>query len=805
MRAQRNLVRVGVRTHWRESLGVALLLAMSVGVVLVAAAGARRTDTAYDRLLRSTDAADANVTVASVAATGNRQNFGALAGFYTAAAALPDVSVLAPIRGVDARLGGPAGTPVLLKAAADSRMFRSIERPRLTAGRMADPDRADEVVVDRTAAARFHLHVGDRVNLVLGPLDAGSGVRAARAVRVVGIGVTRENVLPVTQFANELAFLATPALFHATDPSAVTYDSAFVRLDRGASLGTFRRQLQALVRRYPDTGGQLFVVDERQQAREVSRGIRPQAVALALFALLTAITTVLVMGQILVRQVYVAANDHPTLRALGLRRAQLAGACLAEVGITIAVGTIGAVVAAVVLSQLMPIGPARIAEPHPGVAADWTVLGLGALATILVFALRVAPSVWRLAGPNLGTTPSLPPRLLARMSRAGAPVTVDVGARLALDPGRGRSAVPTRTTLAGAAVALVALTGAVTFGANLVRLVETPRLYGQSWQISADRAFDTFTGSDTTTFLRDRPGVAGWTFGNHTEPKINGQPTAGIELTAGRGPASFPTLLEGRSPRRSDEIVLGTKTMSRAHAHVGDVIAVAPHDGDAPRSMHVVGRAVFPSFGQGEVTPTGLGDGAALLASHADQEVYNFVLVRVTNGPRQAARIGAVGHDLERWKQCVGDCTVATTQRPTDVDNFARVERTPLILGGVLALFAVASVAHLLFTSVSRRRRDLAILKLLGFTRGQVSRAVTWQATITVSLALIVGIPIGVVVGRQVWHVFATQLGVAADAHVPLLAVLVCVPVALVVAVAVAVVPAARARRLHSAGVLRAE
>ena len=70
------------------------------------------------------------------------------------------------------------------------------------------------------------------------------------------------------------------------------------------------------------------------------------------------------------------------------------------------------------------------------------------------------------------------------------------------------------------------------------------------------------------------------------------------------------------------------------------------------------------------------------------------------------------------------------------------------MLAGLLALLAAAALAHLLVTSVRRRRRDLAILKSLGFVRGQVSAAVAWQATTVALLALAVGLPLGVALGR---------------------------------------------------------
>ena len=57
MDALRLTLRAELRRRWRPMLGLALLLGVIGGVVLTAAAGARRTDTAYPRLLRSASAA----------------------------------------------------------------------------------------------------------------------------------------------------------------------------------------------------------------------------------------------------------------------------------------------------------------------------------------------------------------------------------------------------------------------------------------------------------------------------------------------------------------------------------------------------------------------------------------------------------------------------------------------------------------------------------------------------------------------------------------------------------------------------
>ena len=104
-----------------------------------------------------------------------------------------------------------------------------------------------------------------------------------------------------------------------------------------------------------------------------------------------------------------------------------------------------------------------------------------------------------------------------------------------------------------------------------------------------------------------------------------------------------------------------------------------------------------------------------------------------------------------------------------------------------------------------RRRRDLALLKTLGFTRRQVSGSVAWQATTFGVVALVVGIPTGIVVGRWAWTTLADDLGTVAEPIVPILALGLGVVLVLLIANVVAFVPGRIAAGLRPAAVLRSE
>ena len=153
-----------------------------------------------------------------------------------------------------------------------------------------------------------------------------------------------------------------------------------------------------------------------------------------------------------------------------------------------------------------------------------------------------------------------------------------------------------------------------------------------------------------------------------------------------------------------------------------------------------------------------------------------------------------------------GVCTVTADQRPGEIKNYTGIRDTPLLLGLVLAVLAVGTLIHVLVTGVRRRRRDLAVLKALGFTRSQVRAVVAWQATALAAAALVIGVPAGIIAGRWTWAVFANAAGVSPQATIALPVVLLAVPlVTLLLANLIAAFPGRVAARLRPATVLRCE
>lgn len=811
--------RATARLRWRALVGLALLLGVVGGVVLTAAAGARRTDTAYPRLLQRSHAADVLVVPGCVG----------LGGFDAALRRLPQVASL--WTGVVYELALPARdgvsqTRLDAVASPDGAMGFSTDRVTVVAGQLFNPNDPRAVMIDRQLAAQEHLRPGSTLRLLgvpstpktCPPASGAPGPQrpAPLAFKVSAVVGFDDLVVPGPGLSGAPRVLLSPAFWRdGTGQRFGPGDYAGVRLRPGASLASFVRRSALLARRY--RAGPLSIVNQGPQTAATERAIRPEAVTLAAFAALSGLIALAAAAQLLSRQIVLDSAEFPILRALGMSRRRLVALSLALAGAVTVPGACVAVAVAIAASPLMPIGPARLAEPSPGVEVNVAILGAGLAATALLPLLLVAPIAWRVAtrapGAPGGTEPTIavPASRLGSVLGAAGLVTGAIGVRLAFEPGRGRTAVPVRSALAATTVAVAAVTAAVIFGVSLIGLISNPHRYGQNWALEIDLQLSGVPAQKVHV-LAAQPGVRGYAAGDYGQVSVDGQtiPAIGIDPLRGRG---FVTLLAGKEPAGPGQIVLGERTLRALRLHVGQTVPVSVNG--RTRAMRIAGTAVFALFSQATSAATDLGTGAAVAASVLSEPdppfcagrstCYNFFLVRYQPGtdlPAAAARLGAA---VTKAGCPPGICLLVSDQRPSDIRNYAGVRDTPVLLGVLLALLAVGTLTHVLLTSVRRRRRDLAVLKILGLRRSQVLSIVLWQSSALATVALILGLPLGIVAGRWSWALFAGSVGVSGTAVLPVLIVLAAIPVTLLLAAAIAAGPGWAAARLRPAVILRSE
>jgi ABC-type antimicrobial peptide transport system permease subunit len=540
-----------------------------------------------------------------------------------------------------------------------------------------------------------------------------------------------------------------------------------------------------------------FVVSRPLQQPKVETAIRAQAIALRLVALLVLIALLFVVAQSLLRQAYAEARDDGVLFALGMERRDLYLLAAARGLITGVVAALVAFVVAIAISPLMPIGIARTAELHAGVDVDLPVLGLGVLAVVsLVVGLRVLAAL-RVNGATANARgPRRTPVAVRAIDRMNLPPTADAGMRFALDPGQGARSVPVWTSVLGVTLTIALLAGLWSFQAGLRHLLDTPHLYGWNWSVkSGAPALPDLSGALIPAFEQD-PTVSALAAGTVTQAEVGLERIDILAMTQHLGATLAPTVLEGRVPTRPNEVLLGTSTLERAGLHVGDIAVLRL--GNRASGLRVVGRGVFPEFGD-----TGrLGNGAFMTYAGVRRLLpavqQNVFFVRF----RSDADVSANTRHLRR---ALDPVPTRSTGRPRELQELEDVTGLPTVLGGLLALLAAATLAHTLLSSVRRRRHELAVLEALGFVRHQVWFTLFWETTTLVTLALLIGLPLGALLGRFGWSVFAGGLGAVADPEVAWVPLLLMIPVALLVANAIAAIPAWFATRTRPAVALRTE
>jgi len=363
---------------------------------------------------------------------------------------------------------------------------------------------------------------------------------------------------------------------------------------------------------------------------------------------------------------------------------------------------------------------------------------------------------------------------------------------MALDPDSQRGRVPVRSAFLGAVLGVTGLVGVLTFGAGLDALVEEPVRSGWNWTLRIDpdeeelEAVAALDGVEDVGRLMQR------------QVEVAGEQVSGNAVSSVKGTPSF-TVVQGRMPTTDDEVALGPELANRAGVNIGDQITMADADGEQLAKV-VVGEALFPTFDEDVAFNDGVALTVPALEAVANSDGDETVVVTFADGVSEAEaaeRVSSVAPEAVS--------VYSFSSLPTDVANLNDVRPLPRALATFLALLGLAAVGHALTTSVQRRRRELGTVRSLGFVGRDVRRAVTTQSTTLVIGGLLLGVPLGVVIGRTVWRAVANGLGVVNTPTVPVPLLAAVVLAAILAGFVVAWYPARMARRGVALDALRAE
>ncbi len=831
-------------------LSLVLLIGLVGGGAIGSAAAARRTQSSFSVFLSSTNPSDLSVPIYPAGAIGTTGPSYS-ARLTNQIARLPGVKHVEAWVDVNAAPLRPDGAPILVhlaqiySAASVDGLYFNQDRAAVIQGRMANPRRPDEFVMTAEAARLLGLHVGETVSYGLFTNEQthlpGIGTPSVQAhrridVKLVGLVVLSSQVVQDDVDRLPALVLFTPALASEVladsgqGASGVTYYG--LQLDHGSrDVAKVEREFARLL---PQGSEYDFHTTAPVEAK-VDRVVQPLALGLWAFGAIAALAALLIAAQVISRQLGAASEDMTVLRAIGAGPAANAADGLFGITAAIVLGSLLADVVAVALSPLSPLGPVRPLYPSPGIAFDWPVLGFGSLILIGGIGAMAVALACRELPHRVALRSRLAPARSSKVARTaasiGLPAPGTVGVRFALEPGAGRTTVPVRSASLGAALAVAMVVAALTFGSGLETLVSHPALYGWNWNYVLNGSNN--VPPQALALLGRDHDIAAWTGDDYNDVEIDGQ-TVPV-LFGDTHAALAPPILAGHAVAQKNQIVLGAGTLAQLHKHIGDTVSVSyglPQNSASipPTRLVIAGTATMPAIGSAGIFAdhTSMGSGA-LVSAAIEPAAYQkaqlnhdrtldgpqLVFVRLRTGVVPAAgraTLQQIADAADRAFATIpngggeGDTVVVQgVQRPAEIVNYRTMGATPVLLAAGVAGGALAGLALTLAASVRRRRRDLALLKTLGFTKAQLAAAVAWQASVAAVIGIVVGVPVGVALGRWFWVLFAREIYAVPEPTVPVAAVVLIGLGALVLANIAAAVPARIAARTPAAGLLRAQ
>ncbi len=811
---------------------VSLVLVIGVlgGLSLASIAGARRTASSYPTYLASTHPSDLNFLSAIYEpghAAVRSYGSGYDPAIIRAVERLPGVRRVESYALVNAtglnKGGGAEGVgTAIVEGSVDGEFFNQ-DRVTVVKGRMSNAARPGEIVVStsfaRSVLNTLKLPVSFAAGLftneqLASPRFGQPSVKPRVRIRASIVGVVGFNDTVVQDDVDASPFgriLLTPTLTRMALACCVSGTATYVSLRSPRDLAAVEAEI---VRILPRGATPLFYVTS-DFATKANQSIEPIAIALGVFGAIAGVVTLLVALLMIGRQVSRAGTEASVLRAVGASPTAIVTALILGPVCALVLGVVLAVGVALLLSPLAPLGPVRPYYPHPGVSADGLVLGLGASFLLVGLGCSTLLSASRRAPHRLARRARRPRSpLLARLAASRAlPAPALTGIRYALDAGA--DSVPVRSAMVGVALAMGVIVATITFGASLHSLVSHPRLYGWNWDYelsSSGFGYSDIPKASLDHLLHDDRYVAAWSDVSFGELSVDGVtvPVIGVRPGARVG----PPLLSGHGLAASDQVVLGAATLAALHTRVGETVTVDA--GGRTVRLRVVGTATLPTVGQAGSLHTTMGTGALLdvgVLPAAQRNPFSSsvpgpqaVWIRLRPGAARAAALRSLRTIASSQALSVdGSPTVQAVQRPAQIVNYRSVGTTPDLLALGLAAGSVAALGLTLVDSVRRRRRSLAVLKALGFTRRQIAATVAWQSSMAIVVGEIVGIPLGVVAGRAAWTGFARVIHVVPSPSVSILVVVLVALGGLAVGNAVAFVPGRVAASTSTARLLRVE
>lgn len=669
----------------------------------------------------------------------------------------------------------------LLVAAPDSRVevvartwprHTTVDRPLLESGRAPRPHALAEIVVERTFARAVGLRTGQVVRL------------GRHRALIVGIAAS---VSRPPYSATRDGLVWAPARFFAGANRAQEAVAALrLRRTDAAAVRRYRARVRALA---PEA--RVETIDAI--ASDYAQLTRLETVVAQTFALLGLVAACFVIATASSGRALSRMHEIGLLRALGVGPRQAASRHLLE-NLTVAVpaAVIGSLLGLLAATPLLRpfaelFGDALAPRPNLSAAVFSTLIALAAVVVATIPAVVRALTVRTASALVLGR-PRGPAgrrsRLAGAALRAGLPPTLALG--LAEAFARRPRAWLCVGTVAFAVAMLVAL---ASMERTYARLLADPARDGRPWDVRVEPP--TAAGALREAASDARVRVTTQATLSRLPARVAGEPAV-VRVVEGAWREMQPAIARGRALRAAGEALVGRRLLERLGVAPGDRVTVAV--GGRRLLVRLVGRYVEPldrAMTLWLAAPTLRAGGVATPRPEA-------LLLRLSDPGRDRVFAAA----LERRTEQGVRIRVA---RDIWREERASARRVVYSLDAVLLGIAVANVLCAFLLAVQERARNLALLKVLGVTPGQLAAIVAVGAGALGALAFALGVPLGWKVFETVVVVLNPHDGADVSAWAPPWAVALLLPTSVLLAACAALPPARRAARLKPARTLRSE
>ncbi|QIX25726.1 FtsX-like permease family protein [Nocardioides sp. JQ2195] len=296
-------------------------------------------------------------------------------------------------------------------------------------------------------------------------------------------------------------------------------------------------------------------------------------------------------------------------------------------------------------------------------------------------------------------------------------------------------------------------------------------------------------------------GENGKVVGGNGPPGLAFNPTTATSLTG------KPILVtaEGELPDGPNEVAIDVDAAEKAGYEVGDTVTLATSGTPPTMKVKLTGLVEFGSGGLNGATLTVFDTKFLQDTFFGGKDVYTSISLNAADGVSQEELAAAAQEVLPKDVVArTGDESVKKNKASLD-EIMGFLKTFLLVFAGVALVVGIFLIINTFSILVAQRSRELALLRALGASRGQVNRSVITEALVVGLVGSTVGLGLGYLLAlllRFLFGRFGLDLG-GAEFPVSGWTIFWSYAVGLVVTTIAAVLPAVRASRIPPMAALR--